>query len=396
MSPLQYRKTRFVCVSDTHNTSPETGAFKLPKGDVLIHAGDLTKQGTYAELRKTLDWIENADFEEKIVIAGNHDITLDSDWYAEYGLYFHNQHPQDAAACKQMFANRSIRYLNHESALITLKRDSGPRTAFKVFGSPYSPARGLWAFGYQPEAASALWDQIPLDVDITVTHTPPKYHCDESRDRGAGGCGSLRQALWQIRPQLAVCGHIHEGRGAERIFWDLDSLNVKYKEGTTGYWTEPDPGSKKQCLLDLTTKGPAPLRNTRTVDPSTLENATNGHDASQTSRAGPSGLWKQKQHFACPSCADNAESKAQLRGTTDISSSSEMVELAPATRGQGGAPPSGRCDLEALSGRLGRQETCVINAAIMASSWPHGGINGRKYNKPFVVDIELPTWESLV
>ena len=74
MSSLQYRKTRFVCVSDTHNTSPETGAFKLPKGDVLIHAGDLTKQGTHAELRQTLDWIENADFEEKIVIAGtDHD-----------------------------------------------------------------------------------------------------------------------------------------------------------------------------------------------------------------------------------------------------------------------------------------------------------------------------------
>ena len=70
MSSLQYRKTRFVCVSDTHNTSPESGAFKLPKGDVLIHAGDLTKQGTYAELHKTLDWIESADFEEKIVIAG--------------------------------------------------------------------------------------------------------------------------------------------------------------------------------------------------------------------------------------------------------------------------------------------------------------------------------------
>ena len=71
MSSLQYRKTRFVCVSDTHNASPETGAFKLPKGDVLIHAGDLTKQGTQAELRRALDWIERADFEAKIVIAGN-------------------------------------------------------------------------------------------------------------------------------------------------------------------------------------------------------------------------------------------------------------------------------------------------------------------------------------
>lgn len=64
------RKTRFVCISDTHNASPTDGTFKLPKGDVLIHAGDLTKQGTLAELRRTLDWIEDADFEVKIVIAG--------------------------------------------------------------------------------------------------------------------------------------------------------------------------------------------------------------------------------------------------------------------------------------------------------------------------------------
>lgn len=63
-------KTRFVCVSDTHNASPKDGAFKLPKGDVLIHAGDLTKQGTFAELQKTLTWIDEADLEIKIVIAG--------------------------------------------------------------------------------------------------------------------------------------------------------------------------------------------------------------------------------------------------------------------------------------------------------------------------------------
>ena len=64
------RRTRIVCVSDTHNTSPQDGAFRLPQGDVLIHAGDLTKQGTFAELQKTVAWIEKADFEAKIVVAG--------------------------------------------------------------------------------------------------------------------------------------------------------------------------------------------------------------------------------------------------------------------------------------------------------------------------------------
>jgi len=39
------RRTRIVCISDTHNCQ-----VKLPKGDVLIHAGDLTNQGNHAEV----------------------------------------------------------------------------------------------------------------------------------------------------------------------------------------------------------------------------------------------------------------------------------------------------------------------------------------------------------
>lgn len=86
MNPV-LRQTRIVCVSDTHNSSPFNGSYRLPPGDgefevsslctladtvraVLIHAGDLTNQGTFTELQKTLDWIEQADYETKIVIAG--------------------------------------------------------------------------------------------------------------------------------------------------------------------------------------------------------------------------------------------------------------------------------------------------------------------------------------
>lgn len=64
------RKTRFVCVSDTHGYTPSEAGFKLPAGDVLIHAGDLTNTGSTNELRKTMDWISRADFETKIVVAG--------------------------------------------------------------------------------------------------------------------------------------------------------------------------------------------------------------------------------------------------------------------------------------------------------------------------------------
>ncbi len=71
MTPRK-QKVRIVCISDTHNHSPGEG-FTLPKGDVLIHAGDLTNQGSYAEIKKAVDWIEKADFAVKVVVAGMFD-----------------------------------------------------------------------------------------------------------------------------------------------------------------------------------------------------------------------------------------------------------------------------------------------------------------------------------
>ena len=70
-SPPTLRRTRFVCISDTHNASPG-GAFQLPKGDVLLLAGDLTNQGSFSELKKTIKWLEEADFEAKIIVAGTY------------------------------------------------------------------------------------------------------------------------------------------------------------------------------------------------------------------------------------------------------------------------------------------------------------------------------------
>ena len=63
-------RTRFVCVSDTHGYTPSDAGLRLPPGDVLIHAGDLSTNGTITELERTIDWISKADYEVKIIVAG--------------------------------------------------------------------------------------------------------------------------------------------------------------------------------------------------------------------------------------------------------------------------------------------------------------------------------------
>ncbi|KAF4634887.1 hypothetical protein G7Y89_g3212 [Cudoniella acicularis] len=381
------RKTRFVCVSDTHNSTPN-GAFKLPKGDVLIHAGDMTNQGSFTELQRTVQWIEDADFEVKIVIAGNHDITLDTDFYAQYGSYFHNQNLQDPARCQQLLEQSpSILWLKHEAAVVKLEDPNGPRTTFKIFGSPFSPAKGMWAFGYGPDGASSIWDRIPLDSDIVITHTPPKYHCDETQQRRAAGCEALRMALWRVRPRLAICGHIHEGRGAERIKWDLGVSNIKYKEASVERWEDPGKDNKKMSLVDQSLKGKNPIQNDGSVG-----DWTSDMDADNPVPIPPPDLISKPPLTKSRS---NSPRRTIHQGVAYVTTSLLAVPpeaLPAASHGQGGIPPSKRCDLEALSGRLGRQETCVVNAAIMASSWPHGA-GGKRYQKPIVVDIDLPMWE---
>ena len=68
-------KARVICVSDTHNRHRE---LNIPRGDIFIHAGDITQKGTLHELQDFNEWLATLPCQHKIVIAGNHDETLES------------------------------------------------------------------------------------------------------------------------------------------------------------------------------------------------------------------------------------------------------------------------------------------------------------------------------
>lgn len=375
------RKTRFVCISDTHNQTP-----KLPRGDVLVHAGDLSNQGSISELRKTVAWLEKADFEVKIVVAGNHDVTLDSQFYEKHGALFHNQHHQDPEACQRLFTeSSSITYLKHEATTIRLQSPIGPHTQFSVFGSPYSPVLRTWAFQYSEAESVRLWDDIPLDTDVVITHTPPKNHRDATGRGHSAGCEALRRALWRIRPRLAVCGHIHEGRGVERVRWNLDGPQCRYIEVGTDAWTDPGAGNNKQSLVDLTSKGGNSLDN---------DGASTRHDASSLASRWSSfegGGQPQVPQVPQPGVLESTFRSEYIRERLSGGTKGEKAVQQGLTEhlGESCAVSGTPKEEEAFEGRAGRKETCVINAAIMASSWGGGP---KRFNKPIVVDIDLPVW----
>lgn len=237
---------------------------------------------------------------------------------------------------------------------------------FKVFGSPYSPSSGNWAFGYETADAEALWDQIPRDTDIVVTHTPPYSHRDNRATGGPVGCAALRQVLQRIRPKLAVCGHVHESRGYERVRWisasETDPAAKDQVMVVPGVL--PPPGSKKQSLVDLTGKRAPRLDN----------------------------LWSWAHGDCTTSRMKDQSLVSGCSGSGSATNANRLaMERRQMTEYEGGGD---RDDSDhAIRARAPRRETCIVNAAIMGTSWPHRG--GKRFNTPIVVDLELPMQKAL-
>lgn len=255
-----------VCISDTHNTQPA-----LPDGDILIHAGDLTQSGTFAELEAAIAWLRRQHHPVKIVVAGNHDLLLDPGRDANTNSAASSSSRDGggdgvggAMAMAASVLRRSldwgdIIYLEDEETAVTVTRGTN-RRRLRVYGSPRSPRHGSWAFQYPREKDVWAGDrQVPPGVDVLVTHAPPRAHLD-----GQGlGCVHLLRALWRVRPRLHVFGHVHEGAGAESLRYD--GLQEAYERTVVaggGVWNlvrtamhfvlamlRPGPAAEAQSLL---------------------------------------------------------------------------------------------------------------------------------------------------
>ncbi|KAF9878495.1 calcineurin-like phosphoesterase [Colletotrichum karsti] len=210
-----------VCVSDTHGTQP-----RLPPGDVLVHAGDLSVSGKREEVRETVDWIKRQPHRFKVVIAGNHDLCLDEDGEEEVVDW------------------GDVVYLNRSSATLKIPVEDSAGDVktreVRVYGSPYTPKHGNWAFQYPRSAASnPFTGDVPAGTDIMVTHAPPKGHMDDPK--GHWGCEKLLEEVWRVRPRLHVFGHVHCGRGVEAVGFDevqraWEDLVLERSKGGRGVW----------------------------------------------------------------------------------------------------------------------------------------------------------------
>ncbi|KAI1370689.1 hypothetical protein F4677DRAFT_437922 [Hypoxylon crocopeplum] len=68
-------KTRFFIISDTHGQIFDIK--EEQRADVVIHCGDLTDESQIEEFRTTIHLLRQLPAPLKLVISGNHDLTLE-------------------------------------------------------------------------------------------------------------------------------------------------------------------------------------------------------------------------------------------------------------------------------------------------------------------------------
>jgi predicted phosphodiesterase len=199
---------RLVLISDTHSLHDRIPP--LPDGDLLIHAGDVSGMGRLPELAVFFEWFGGLPHRHKVVIAGNHDFAFERQ-----------------AARAEALVPPGVVYL----------RDSGVTLGgLRLWGSPWQPWFMDWAFNLErgPDIA-AKWALIPDDVQVLITHGPPRGVLDLTQNRPPehAGCEDLALRIGQLRDlRVHVFGHIHEGYGREerdgRVFVNASICDAGY------------------------------------------------------------------------------------------------------------------------------------------------------------------------
>ncbi len=177
-------------ISDTHTYH---NMLNVPDNiDMVLFSGDCSNprnslQNSF-EVLDFLKWFGQLPIKHKIFVAGNHDVSI------ERKIIFEND-----------FLDNGVVYLWDSE--ITIE-------GLKIYGSPYTPSFGNgWAFNKDRAKIGRVWENIPEDTDILVTHGPPKGILDLSynRENVLEFCGdlSLKKRIKKLQIKLVCFGHIH-------------------------------------------------------------------------------------------------------------------------------------------------------------------------------------------
>jgi len=182
---------KITCISDTHSLH---NTLSLPGGDVLVHAGDLSRWHQPQDIDACLTWMSQQDYRHKIAIPGNHDIDL--------------------------LPSKLLKYYQEKFTGIHILVDRQiVLDGVNFYGSSWVPRHKDWAWKKwsfaldHKEDLDEVWAKIPDDVQVLITHSPANL-LDEDEYNTKRGCTQLEERLKYLKNlRCHLFGHIHDGYG---------------------------------------------------------------------------------------------------------------------------------------------------------------------------------------
>ncbi|KAK3360551.1 hypothetical protein B0T25DRAFT_449199, partial [Lasiosphaeria hispida] len=221
----------------------------LPRADVVLHCGDLTKDSRSEEFERTLAMLRSIDAPLKLAIPGNHDFSLEPGYWrwtrdrshpTQQQQHDHGSMPAQTSEAEdedEDGADAKIswellrRAARHDSIFLfpqgthifapPLDAGGGGGARLRLFASPLTPRLGNWGFQYD-RSNPRKWAIPPTTangdgtVDVVMTHGPPSVIRDGTGMMGQGG---VVAGAGCARPRVHCFGHIHGAWGAELVAW---------------------------------------------------------------------------------------------------------------------------------------------------------------------------------
>lgn len=180
---------KIICLSDTHSNHRNFEQLLPSDADMIIHAGDLTRNGSVVGIQDFINWFAGLPYKYKIFVAGNHDFALQEE--------------------------KSL--IKFPDNVIYLENSSITVEGIKIWGSPICSSDPDWAFNFNDADREVIYKKIPDDTNILISHNPPYNVMDKiSMKNRHIGCKLLAQKIKTIHLDYVIFGHVHEGAGMVR------------------------------------------------------------------------------------------------------------------------------------------------------------------------------------
>lgn len=193
---------KIVAMSDLHGTLLPVDT--IEPCELVCICGDIVPLKYQANSYKTKSWLRNKfkpwceelQCDKVIFIAGNHDHNF-KDLEFMYSVF-----PKD----------KKVTYLFHEG----YEYQSKDGKTYSIFGTPYCKIFGNWAFMDTDERLTELYEDIPENLDILLSHDQPFGHGDQLEigsvpwaDGSHIGNKPLLGTILKRQPNYLFCGHLH-------------------------------------------------------------------------------------------------------------------------------------------------------------------------------------------